>query len=228
MLGTGTVRRAGGCGLDPAGRPRAGRPTHWSRSSRSDRSWPSPHGASIRRRRSGGSASICSRCRMVICVALACWEPLATAARAARGWWRADSVPSRVGAGLLCASLTIGLPVTVMAMSNPRIGNQQLQYGLKSLVYPEDYPPSEQWYRRLMVNDRSLAQYFDRKNLPVGSVLMDTFNTLGYLAGVRTPEAVRHHQRLRLLPRETERPLGHRPAIRPRPRQSGHLELPTP
>jgi hypothetical protein len=116
---------------------------------------------------------------MVICVALACWEPVATAARAAREWWRADSVPSRVGAGLLCASLTIGLPVTVIAMSNPRIGNQQLQYGLKSLVYPEDYPPSEQWYRRLMVNDRSLAQYFDRKNLPDGSVLMDTFNTWG-------------------------------------------------
>ena len=99
---------------------------------------------------------------LVICVALACWEPLAAAARTTREWWRADSVPSRVGAGLLCASLTIGLPVTVLAMSNPRIGNQQLQYGLKSLVYPEDYPPSEQWYRRLMVNDRSLAQYFDQ------------------------------------------------------------------
>lgn len=113
---------------------------------------------------------------LVICVALACWEPVATAARA---WWRADTVPSRLGAGLLCASLTIGLPVTVMAMSNERIGNQQLQYGLKSLIYPEDYPPSEQWYRRLMVNDRTLAEYFDRKRLPEGAVLMDTFNTWG-------------------------------------------------
>ena len=122
---------------------------------------------------------------LVICVALACWEPVATAART---WWRADSVPSRVGAGLLCASLTIGLPVSVLAMSNERIGNQQLQYGLKALVYPEDHPPSEQWYRRLMVNDRSLAEYFDRKRLPEGSVLMDTFYTWGVWLASENPK----------------------------------------
>jgi hypothetical protein len=73
----------------------------------------------------------------------------------------------------------IGVPVTVLAMFDERIGNQQLQFGLKSLLDPEQYPPAEQWYRRLMVNDRSLADYFDRRNLPEGSVLMDTFNTWG-------------------------------------------------
>ena len=122
---------------------------------------------------------------LVICVALVCWEPVATSARA---WWRADSVPSRVGAGLLCASLAIGLPVTVHAMSNERIGNQQLQFGFKSLLDPDRYPPTEQWYRRLMVNDRSLAGYFDRKGLAEGSVLMDTFNTWGIWLASRNPK----------------------------------------
>lgn len=122
---------------------------------------------------------------LVICVALVCWEPVAASARS---WWRADNVPSRVGAGLLCASLTIGLPVTVVAMSNERIGNQQLQFGWKSLIYPERYPPSEQWYRRLMVNDRSLADYFDRKRLPEGAVLMDTFNTWGIWLASNNPK----------------------------------------
>jgi hypothetical protein len=113
---------------------------------------------------------------LVVCIALACWSP-GEPSRPAR--WRADDVVSRLGAALLAASLLIGIPVTVRAMFDERIGNQQLQYGLKSLLDPQRYPPTEQWYRRLMVNDRSLADYFDRRNLPDGSVLMDTFNTWG-------------------------------------------------
>lgn len=113
---------------------------------------------------------------LVVCIALSFWTP-SDSTRPSR--WRADDVVSRIGAGLLTASLLIGVPVTVHAMLDERIGNQQLQFGLKSLLDPQKYPPSEQWYRRLMVNDRSLADYFDRRNLPDGSVLMDTFNTWG-------------------------------------------------
>lgn len=113
---------------------------------------------------------------LVVCIALACWSPDG-ASMSSR--WRAGDVTSRIGAALLTVSLLIGIPVTARAMLNERIGNQQLQFGLKSLLDPQRYPPAEQWYRRLMVNDRSLADYFDRRNLPDASVLMDTFNTWG-------------------------------------------------
>lgn len=117
---------------------------------------------------------------LVVCIALACWSPADSSRPPSRPTrWRAGDLVSRLGAALLAASLLIGVPVTVLAMFDERIGNQQLQFGLKSLLDPEQYPPDEQWYRRLMVNDRSLAEYFDRRNLPDGSVLMDTFNTWG-------------------------------------------------
>ncbi|BBY49791.1 hypothetical protein MARA_32590 [Mycolicibacterium arabiense] len=120
---------------------------------------------------------------LVVCVALACWTPHDD--EPAR--WRAGDLVSRVGAALLAASLLIGIPVTVRAMSDERIGNQQLQFGLKSLADPQRYPPTEQWFRRLMVNDRSLADYFDRRHLPEGSVLMDTFNTWGIWLSSNNP-----------------------------------------
>lgn len=125
---------------------------------------------------------------LVVCIALATWEP---GQRRGNTLWRAETTASRAGAALLCASLTIGIPVTVAAMSDERIGNQQLQFGLRSLLDPQRYPPTEQWYRRLMVNDRALADYFDRKQLPDGSVLMDTFNTWGvWLASARPRQFV--------------------------------------
>lgn len=125
---------------------------------------------------------------LVVLIALALWEPV-TGPR--NRLWRAETAASRAGAVLLCASLTVGIPVTVAAMSDERIGNQQLQFGLRSLIDPERYPPTEQWYRRLMVNDRALADYFDRKQLPDGSVLMDTFNTWGvWLASDRPRQFV--------------------------------------
>lgn len=125
---------------------------------------------------------------LVICVALAMSDPGQPRTDSP---WRAGNASSRTGATLLCVSLTIGVPVTVAAMSDERIGNQQLQFGLRSLADPQRYPPSEQWYRRLMVNDRALAEYFDRKRLPDGSVLMDTFNTWGvWLASDRPRQFV--------------------------------------
>lgn len=121
---------------------------------------------------------------LVVCIALALWQPRPPRTPAPA----ADAMAGRAGAALLCASLAIGIPVTLYAMSDERIGNQQLQFGLKSLADPQRYPPSEQWYRRLMVNDRALAGYFDRKQLPEGAVLMDTFNTWGVWLGSERPK----------------------------------------
>ncbi|MGE2729299.1 glycosyltransferase family 39 protein [Mycolicibacterium vaccae] len=112
---------------------------------------------------------------MVVCMALACWAP----SHDDRAESRADTVTRRVGALLLSVSVLIGFPVTIRATMDDRIGNQQLQFGLVQLNDPERYPPGELWYRRLMVDDRQLAAFFDRRNLPPGAVLMDTFNTWG-------------------------------------------------
>lgn len=113
---------------------------------------------------------------LVVCIALAFWEPADDRTDTQPA---ATAVPRRVGAALLSLSLAVGFPVTIGAMTDERIGNQQLQFGLSQLADPERYPPGELWYRRLMVDDRELAAYFDRRNLPPGSVLMDTFNTWG-------------------------------------------------
>lgn len=112
---------------------------------------------------------------MVVCLALALWAPADDDGAEAR----TDAATRRVGALLLSVSLVIGFPVTIWATMDERIGNQQLQFGLVQLNDPERYPPGELWYRRLMVDDRQLAEYFDRRNLPDGAVLMDTFNTWG-------------------------------------------------
>jgi hypothetical protein len=124
---------------------------------------------------------------LVVCVALVCWNPPGEP----RARWIAGTTASRLGAALLCGSVVIGFPVTVRAMLNERIGNQQLQFGFNSLLLPQDYPADEQWYRRLMVNDRQLADYLDRKNLPDGAVLMDTFNTWGVWLSSANPKQFR-------------------------------------
>jgi len=113
---------------------------------------------------------------LVVIVAMVCWAPRGEHRRRP---WQMDSLSSRWGAALLCSSVLIGFPVTAYATLDERIGNQALQFGLRSVFDPQTYPSEEQWYGRLMTNDRALADYFDRKNLPDGSVLMDTFNTWG-------------------------------------------------
>jgi hypothetical protein len=79
----------------------------------------------------------------------------------------------------LCASILLGFPVTVLASLNQRIGNQQLQFGFNSLLHPQRFAVQDLWFRRLMVNDRVVAQHLDRQRLADGTVLMDTFNTWG-------------------------------------------------
>ncbi|GAY18237.1 hypothetical protein [Mycobacterium sp. shizuoka-1] len=107
---------------------------------------------------------------MVIVIAMCCWAPVRTIGR--HGEKPATAV--KAGAALLCASLLV-FPVTATAMLNPDIGNQHLQFGWRSIIDPQKYPPAEQWYRRLRTDDRLIADYLDNQHLPNGSVLMDTF-----------------------------------------------------
>lgn len=108
---------------------------------------------------------------LVICLALALWDPVSGHVRT-----------RRAGAALLCASVLIGYPVTVAASLNQRIGNQPLQFGFNSLLFPDRLAPEapdQVRYRRLMVDDRLLAEYLDGLRLPDGAVLTDTFTAWG-------------------------------------------------
>lgn len=104
---------------------------------------------------------------LVICVALASWRP-------GSGW-------RRLGMAMVGLSVLIGFPVTAAASLDYRIGNQPLQFGLTSLLFPQRLgeDPEQVWYRRSMVEDRLLAAHLDRLRLGDGAVLMDTFNTWG-------------------------------------------------
>lgn len=112
---------------------------------------------------------------LILVIGLVCWRPQGSAPLRSRS----STAETRAGAILLTGSLIIGFPVTGYAMLDQRIGNQHMQFGLQSLLDPQQYPANEMWYRRIMVNDRWLAKYFDQQRLPDGSVLMDTFLTWG-------------------------------------------------
>jgi hypothetical protein len=108
---------------------------------------------------------------MVIIVALTCWTPPDRRVV----WQRLDSFATKLGAGLLCGSLVVGVPVTTRSMLDGEIGNHQVQFGLGSLVDPQQRSSEPQWFRRVGNDDRLIATYLDRLDLPDGSVLMDTF-----------------------------------------------------
>ena len=110
---------------------------------------------------------------MVIVIALAFWRPVSSASQ--EKWPKALS--SRLGAALTCASLFVAIPVTTVSMLNPVIGNHQLLFGISSLFGRSGTSTNSLWYRRGFINERLLADYLDRKNLPDGSVLIETFNT---------------------------------------------------
>lgn len=112
---------------------------------------------------------------LVVCIALALWTPRGGARRP----WLTETGASRVAAALLCGSILIGYPVTVHAMLNDHIDNPPLQAGFNSLLHPERFPPQELPDRRLMVNERLMADYLDRQRLPDGAVLMDSAYTWG-------------------------------------------------
>ena len=107
---------------------------------------------------------------LVVCVAMAFWTPTDRL----RPPWTLETRANKLAALLVCASILIGFPVTVRAELNDHIDTSPVQFGLNSLVRPQRFPAEEQWYRQMMVNDRLLADYLDRQQLPRGSVLMDT------------------------------------------------------
>ncbi|TRW82873.1 hypothetical protein FK535_12100 [Mycolicibacterium sp. 018/SC-01/001] len=102
---------------------------------------------------------------LVICVALACWEKQ-TAVKA-------------VAAALVSASVVVAIPVTTPLIVDQDVAYGQLEAGFASLVDPEAHPPGEDPARRRLLSERRLAQWFDSRQLPEGSVLMDTFLTWG-------------------------------------------------
>lgn len=108
---------------------------------------------------------------LVLCVALACW--------------RSAKWPAAV---LLVASLVVAIPFTGRLVTDEDIAYGQLESGFVSLVDPVGFPPAEQPARRRLLSERHLAQWFDAKDLPPGSVLMDSFLTWGIWLSSKEPK----------------------------------------
>lgn len=111
---------------------------------------------------------------MMIVIALVLWVPV----RGPQGRSAEDARWARLGAALLATSLLIGIPVTAKSLLDPdiNVGATSL-IGVASLVDPARYPPEKQYDRRVGIDDRRVAEYLDAKELPRGSVLLDTFQT---------------------------------------------------
>ncbi|WP_245819859.1 hypothetical protein [Rhodococcoides yunnanense] len=114
-------------------------------------------------------------------------------------WWLpgaerrgSGSAMSRHLPGLAMFAVAVtSIPVTWMSMLNPAVGNQSVQYGLQSIVSPSTHPPDQQYYFQLFQDDRAIAEWLDRQNLPEGSVLSDTFQSWGiWLASERPDQFV--------------------------------------
>lgn len=120
---------------------------------------------------------------MVIVIAMCCWVPTGE-----RGRHREKSTAAaKYGVALLCASIVV-FPVTAKAMLNTDIGNQSLQFGWRSILDPQRYPPAEQVDRRLRTDDRLVADYLEAKHLGTGSVLMDSFAGWGVWLYAKDPK----------------------------------------
>ena len=111
---------------------------------------------------------------MVICVGLACW--------------REQPASRVVAAALVSASIVVAVPVTTPLIVDQDIAYGQLEAGFVSLVDPAGHPPGEDPARRRLISERRLAQWFDEKNLPDGTVLMDSFLTWGIWLSSERPK----------------------------------------
>ena len=74
---------------------------------------------------------------------------------------------------LMTLVLATSLPVTAASMLNPAIGKEE--YGLRSAIWPEQYPTEGYWFYWFGDVARNIAGWFDNQALPPGSVLVDTF-----------------------------------------------------
>ncbi|APE19275.1 hypothetical protein BOH72_18745 [Mycobacterium sp. WY10] len=112
---------------------------------------------------------------MVICVAIACWPSMPVRRRPTA----VEQHSTRAAATLLTASVVVAIPVTTPLIVNEDIAYGQLESSFVSLVDPVGHPPEQQPARRRLISERQLANWLDAKNLPDGSVLMDTFLAWG-------------------------------------------------
>lgn len=74
---------------------------------------------------------------------------------------------------LMALVLATSLPVTAASMLNPAIGKEE--YGLRSAIWPQQYPTEGYWFYWFGDVSRNIAGWFDDQALPPGSVLVDTF-----------------------------------------------------
>ncbi len=111
---------------------------------------------------------------LVIVIALVFWAPTGGAGERSPE----DVRWARLGAALLGGSFLVGIPVTARALLDPDINiGATSVVGVASVVNPARYPPEKQFDRRVGIDDSLVADYLDAKELPRGSVLLDTFQT---------------------------------------------------
>lgn len=83
------------------------------------------------------------------------------------------AVAARLPAVLMVAVLATSVPVGVASMLNPAIGKEE--YGLRSAIWPQQYPRESYWFYWFGDVARNVAGWLDAQHLPRGSVLVDTF-----------------------------------------------------
>lgn len=103
---------------------------------------------------------------LVIVGLLTCWPTGSGPDRALNLWRAAISV-------VMAASLFSSIPVTWQSMMDPDIGKEE--FGLRSALWPDEYPPSGFWFYWSGEIAENTVRWFDEQELPEGSVLMDTF-----------------------------------------------------
>lgn len=111
---------------------------------------------------------------MTVIAVTTLWEPAAV--RRATDSVRARVLSASAGV-LVVATLVTSVPVTWTAMLDPAIGDQGPQQGLRSLIWPEQCPRSQNSLFQAFEDDRNIAAWLDAQNLPPASVLSDTFQS---------------------------------------------------
>jgi hypothetical protein len=87
--------------------------------------------------------------------------------------------------------LVCGLPVTFLAMLDPTLSHEQ--HALRTVLFPDPDDTSDlrDQQERIVASfstERHLADYLDARNLPSGSVLVDTVYGFGVLAATECPD----------------------------------------
>lgn len=103
---------------------------------------------------------------LVIVALVTSWPPESGRTTAAKLWRTSISV-------VMAASLVTSIPVTWQSMMDPNIGKEE--FGLRSALWPDRYPPSGFWFYWSGEIAENTVRWFDDQDLPDGSVLMDTF-----------------------------------------------------